>query len=440
MADITCSNCDFIFPAQQRAVSQILRCPKCRECVTVSAVVSGEETELLSNPTSQKSAWKWRDIIIGFLFPVLIFGLMYLLRFVGFGVTPLIGILWIIVSVASFLAVALWMYRKRMGSWPFKPVTLKCFVKESLWAFLYVLLYFLIFFLLELSLKTLFGFEDPSNYLGRYDVFGFNNAVYIAVLVCVFTVVPFYEEVYFRGFLYPALKSRVHWIIAGICQALFFAVLHRYNWFGFIATFLIGLMLMFIYEHRKRLLTPILAHAQINFLCCLVVFGLFVMNHHIPAQTWEEANIKPEWLYDEPPEYVEQMDSGEEQRLYAIETWGSQGCRLWKKEANVFNSILIWFPEDKGACAKAKLGMVSIYFFHLNDYRRAIVEADDLLTNFVTDRETCASAWLYKAYSYEALHEYENSRESAEVVLSDYNDCEYERYAAEGLLESLPAE
>ncbi len=197
---------------------------------------------------------------------------------------------------------------------------------------------------------------------------------------------------------------------------------------------------MFIYEHRKRLLTPILAHAQINFLVSIVLLGLLVMNYHVPAQNWEEAKTNPEWLCDEPPAYVEQMDSGEEQRLYAIETWGSQGCRLWKREANVFNSILIWFPEDKEACAKARLGMVYIYFLHLNDHRRAIVEADDLLTNFVTDRETCASAWLYKAYSYRTLCDYDKSRQSAEVVLSDYNDCEYERYAAEGLLESLPAE
>ena len=418
----------------QICVSQIVHCPECGKCVTIPAVTSGAETDL------QKHTWKWRDLIIGLLFPLLAYGFIYPFYFCGFSIGPWIMISWMIVTALSLAAVALWMYRKRMGSWPFKPITLKCFIKESLWAFLYVLSYFLIFYLLELSLKTLFDFEDPSNYVGRYDVFKFNNAVYIAILIYIFTAVPFYEEVYFRGFLYPALKSRVHWLVAGICQALFFSVLHRYNWFGFIAIFLIGLMLMFIYEHRKRLLTPILAHAQINFLISIVLLGLLVMNYHVPAQNWEEAKTNPEWLCDEPPAYVERMNSGEEQRLYAIGTWGSQGRRLWKKEANVFNSIPVWFPEDKEACAKAKIGMVYIYLSQLNDYRRAIIEADDLLESFTADRQMLASAWLYKAYSYDALGEYEKSREAADMVLSGYDDCEYERYAAEHLLESLPPE
>jgi tetratricopeptide (TPR) repeat protein len=82
--------------------------------------------------------------------------------------------------------------------------------------------------------------------------------------------------------------------------------------------------------------------------------------------------------------------------------------------------------------------MVYIYLSQLKDYRRAIIEADDLLENFTADRETRASAWLYKAVSYRYLHDYDKSRESAEVILSDYDDCEYERQAAESLLELLP--
>jgi membrane protease YdiL (CAAX protease family) len=298
--------------------------------VTVPATVPGEKTELLL-PHLKKNAWKWSDIIVGVLLPVLIIGFMYMLRFLGFYVGPLIGIFWLITIASSYIVVALWMYRKRMGSWPFKPLTLKCFVKESLWAFLYLLLYLLTVFLLRFPLKVFLGLEDTSNWMGRYDSFKFNNFVYISVLIFTFTIVPFYEEVFYRGYLYTALKNRTHWIVAGIFNALFFAAIHRYNWFGFIEIFLAGLMLALIYEHRNRLLTPILAHAQMNFIVSMLMIVLFVMNCHVPAQNWDEAKIKPEWLHNEPPEYVEQMPSGEEQRLYAIDTWGSQGFRKTKK-------------------------------------------------------------------------------------------------------------
>lgn len=365
---------------------------------------------------------------------------MYTLGLFGFLINPFMAIIWIVIVASSYTTIALWLYRKRVGTWPLKKITLKGFLIESLWSALYLSIFLFVVCLLGIILYYLFGYKDTSNWMGRYDGFKYNNVIYISILIYTFTIVPLYEELYYRGFLYNALKSRIHWIIAGICHALFFSLMHRYNFWGFITIFFAGLMLVGIYEHRKRLLTSVLAHAQMNFLASLMVFIFFVMNYHVPAQTWEEANTKPEWLYDEPPAYVKRMENGEEQRIYAINTWGSQGVRLWKREANVFNSVLTWFPEDEQACANAKLGMVNVYLFHLNDYRRAIIEVDDLLKNYSEDRETCASAWLYKAYSYYELNDYEKSRESIEVILSDYNDCEYEKGAAEYFLESLPPE
>lgn len=257
MIDIICSHCDFVFPARPFGVSQILRCPQCKECVTIPAMASSENIEP-SPAISEKNPWKWCDIIIALLLPVLMSGIMYTLGLFGFLINPFMAIIWIVIVASSYTTIALWLYRKRVGTWPLKKITLKGFLIESLWSALYLSIFLFVVCLLGIILYYLFGYKDTSNWMGRYDGFKYNNVIYISILIYTFTIVPLYEELYYRGFLYNALKSRIHWIIAGICHALFFSLMHRYNFWGFITIFFAGLMLVGIYEHRKRLLTSVL--------------------------------------------------------------------------------------------------------------------------------------------------------------------------------------
>lgn len=74
---------------------------------------------------------------------------------------------------------------------------------------------------------------------------------------------PFFEEVFFRGFCYPALKKRwgVGWGL--VLSSAFFALIHE-NWFAFGPIFVLGLGLGYLYEKRGTLVPSIALHILHN--------------------------------------------------------------------------------------------------------------------------------------------------------------------------------
>lgn len=74
---------------------------------------------------------------------------------------------------------------------------------------------------------------------------------------------PVFEEIFFRGFCYPALKKR--WgVTAGlVLSASFFALIHQ-NAFAFFPIFILGLGLGYLYEKRGTLIPSIVLHVIHN--------------------------------------------------------------------------------------------------------------------------------------------------------------------------------
>jgi len=137
---------------------------------------------------------------------------------------------------------------------------------------------------------------------------------------------------------------------------------------------------------------------------------------------WNEAQTRPSWFKAYPSGEIERQKDGMEQWQYTINKWGSKGSRQWKKEANAFNALCMWFPEDRTACAKAKLGIAAIYVRYLKDYRRGIVEANYLLSQYPDQREQCASVLSEIGLAYLMLKDFKNSRISFERVINDFQD------------------
>jgi tetratricopeptide (TPR) repeat protein len=198
--------------------------------------------------------------------------------------------------------------------------------------------------------------------------------------------------------------------------------------------FLTGIALAEVYEIRRTLLAPIFMHITINAAYFIPILILMAGNLHAPAATWEEAKTAPEWMRTSPSEEIEKQENGMAQWQYAIDTWGTAGSRRWKKEANAFNAVCHWFPDDREACAKAKIGIVAIYCLYLKDYRRAIVEADELLERYPDQKEECAMALAYRGWAYYALRNFEKSEESFKKAIDDFG--EYDKavdYARQGV-------
>ncbi|MGE4357280.1 MAG: lysostaphin resistance A-like protein [Candidatus Omnitrophota bacterium] len=93
----------------------------------------------------------------------------------------------------------------------------------------------------------------------------FFTAVFIAIIG------PVIEEVFFRGFCYPALRKRFGPLKAMFLVSFFFALLHM-NVIGFLPIFTLGLLLVYLYEKTNSLISPIGLHILHNSLILYLIF------------------------------------------------------------------------------------------------------------------------------------------------------------------------
>lgn len=311
--------------------------------------------------------------------------------------------------------------------------TSKSFVKQLL---LFIPIRFAIG-LIVLIIGAVLNKSIEESHFMRFAAYGPNNWTVIIFLFTGFTIWPVVEEFFFRGFLYNALKTRTSLGFAVIIQAVIFSLYHRYDLLGSVSVFLIGIVLAIIYEKSKNLIAPIFMHVIWNAFIMVPMLILSLQNLHPVAKSWEEALQDPKWLFSSPPSYIDRQSDGVKQWENAIDTWGSRGARKWKMEANAFNAIPLWFPDDKVASAKAKLGIVTIYSIYLQDHRRAILVAKELLISYPEQREQCASALAKIGWSYYMIRDFNKSREAFEAVQNLYSDYEESMESASRGLEWL---
>ena len=178
------------------------------------------------------------------------------------------------------------------------------------------------------------GISSASNYPRLY-----------LLLVTMFTFGPVAEELFFRGLIYNALRQRIAFLPAIIIQAFLFMLVHfrcpERDITSLSLIFALGIVLAAVYEWRKTIWSPVIVHAFQNFTFAAPVLYLMILNSHTPAKTWEEAQLPPDWLVAD-FSFIEKQATGEEQRLYTINTWGSQGRRMWKKEIIAMYAIYEW--------------------------------------------------------------------------------------------------
>lgn len=84
---------------------------------------------------------------------------------------------------------------------------------------------------------------------------------------------PFSEELYFRGFLYPALEYRMGRVPAMLVASAIFGVIH-FDLIRFIPITLGGIWLTYLYEKTGSLYTSITAHAVWNAITTILILQL----------------------------------------------------------------------------------------------------------------------------------------------------------------------
>ena len=105
----------------------------------------------------------------------------------------------------------------------------------------------------------------------------------IVVAVLAVTVAPVCEEIFFRGFLHSAFRSRMPVAAAALLQSFVFAALHTFGAIHSIGVFFLGLILTAVYEWRKSLLASIFVHAGNNLMAVLFLILLTVVSARAPV-------------------------------------------------------------------------------------------------------------------------------------------------------------
>lgn len=97
-----------------------------------------------------------------------------------------------------------------------------------------------------------------------------SEIAWILVLVCI--IVPIGEEIFFRGFLYTALR-RWGVTLASALSAIFFGAVHQ-QIVHFLPIFLLGVVLALLFERMRSLIPGMIVHGLNNLVAILsVLFG-----------------------------------------------------------------------------------------------------------------------------------------------------------------------
>ncbi len=173
-------------------------------------------------------------------------------------------------TVADFLCVGsiLYFVGRQGGSWRdlgLKKIHLWEDLKIGIAGYAAILPFFFLTLMGVALLASIFSYEPPPHplvgiFLEEEKRSPF-TVVYSIFLACV--AAPVLEEIFFRGFCYPAFKKR--WgVMRSLClSSAFFALIHE-NLFAFVPIFILGLGLGYLYEKRGTLFPSILLHIMHN--------------------------------------------------------------------------------------------------------------------------------------------------------------------------------
>lgn len=90
----------------------------------------------------------------------------------------------------------------------------------------------------------------------------------LMMILSISLLAPVAEELFFRGYLYPALRQRMRPVLAIVAGSLLFGLAH-FNFSLLLPLSLVGFGLIMLFEYSGSLLPPMVAHAALNALALL---------------------------------------------------------------------------------------------------------------------------------------------------------------------------
>jgi membrane protease YdiL (CAAX protease family) len=177
-----------------------------------------------------------------------------------------------ITAGAAILYFILVKYKEKISS---LGITLADFYKNILsgiTAYVFILPILISALILSMLFLERIGYKAPSQPV--FDMFfeEKRNSVILFLTIFVSILGPIIEEVFFRGFLYSALRKRFGVIAGVLLSAALFSTLHI-NIAGFLPVMILGILMAFLYETTGSLVAPIAVHILHNsIIVCFVFF------------------------------------------------------------------------------------------------------------------------------------------------------------------------
>ncbi|MBA2123958.1 hypothetical protein B9J78_03350 [bacterium Unc6] len=112
-------------------------------------------------------------------------------------------------------------------------------------------------------ITTLLGFYVEPHPISIFLVKEKNFFVIIYIWIIAGIIAPVSEELFFRGFLYPALKVRNGKVLGILLSACFFSILHL-NISSILPIFVLGILFAWLYENTGSIFPSIFAHSLHN--------------------------------------------------------------------------------------------------------------------------------------------------------------------------------
>ncbi len=119
---------------------------------------------------------------------------------------------------------------------------------------------------------SLFSLGDISNSYKKIEEVFFSGSIAVQFLALV-VVIPIMEEMIFRGMVYNRIKEYTGSLYAGaMISSLMFALYH-FDLLQGIYTFLLGILLVYIYERYKNIMAPMILHMITNFFAIILSYS-----------------------------------------------------------------------------------------------------------------------------------------------------------------------
>ncbi|MFK7781505.1 CPBP family intramembrane glutamic endopeptidase, partial [Psychroserpens sp.] len=134
------------------------------------------------------------------------------------------------------------------------------------------------------ALKTVIPIDDGLSVIQSFNMKPEMNALlheygFGISVVTVAVLVPFYEEVIFRGIILSSTEKHLGFKWANVIQALLFGLVH-YNLGLFVFYFIFGLITGYAVKRTNGLLTGIVFHAVNNFFALL---SIYMLTRYLPS-------------------------------------------------------------------------------------------------------------------------------------------------------------